>query len=81
MNLTSEQIETLAAPVVEALRSIPDAYEQRDAAGIPMRGGDVYRAALNGRFSALALSCARKALAYTASRTVLDSIGAAQFAA
>lgn len=49
----------LAAPVLSALRQIPDGYGQRDRNGIAIRGGDLYRAALADRFTMPQLAAAR----------------------
>ena len=68
----------LAQPVIDALRAIPNVFERTDANGIPYRGTDLYRRALDRRFTMEQLAAARVQLGCTAPWPLLDELEVAR---
>lgn len=59
MRLDDAGTESLAKPVIDALKSLQCDWTADDFAGIPLRGGWVYREAIEGRFTMDQLCAAR----------------------
>jgi hypothetical protein len=78
--LTDTEIDTAAAPVVDALKALATDITRLDKAGFPIRGGSVYTEAISGsKFTPAQLAAARiYAQRNNASSAIVDAIESAQ---
>ena len=77
--MTADEQQANAAPVLAALRAIPGDFH--DGAGMAIRGGDVYLAVLDNRFTAAQLAAAYQILRQQGVyRVLIDALESASVA-